>query len=96
MPAALKVVVAVNIVCAIAIILLALSAGGGFVSGVFPPDEGHEIKLVPIQLEAMAGPGAPIRIAQRAEIPPEYRTPDPAPSPWVAMPDGTMRFSRND
>ena len=36
MPATLKVVIAVNVVCVIALALVGLIAAGGFVSGVFP------------------------------------------------------------
>ena len=43
MPTALKVVVAVNVISVVAILLAGVAIGGGFVSGVFPTDEGHEI-----------------------------------------------------
>lgn len=96
MPTALKVVVAVNVISVVAILLAGVAIGGGFVSGVFPPDEGHEIKLIPIGPDAPAMLRPASSVAQRAEIPPEYRTPDPAPSPWIALPDGSVRMARNN
>ena len=96
MPAALKVVVAVNVISVVVILLAGAAIGGGFVPGVFPPNEGHEIKLVPIQPGDPAMPRPVARAVQIAEIPSEYQTPDPAPSPWIAMPDGSVRMVRND
>lgn len=96
MPAIFKVVIAVNIVCVIALALVALVAGGGFVSGVFPPDEGHEIKLIPILPDPPEPAAVPEHLHLRAEIPAWYYVPDAAPRPWVVLPDGSVRFERKD
>lgn len=95
MPAALKVVIAANVVSFVALALLALASGDGFTSGVFPPGEGHELRLIPIERVAPVSRAAQTPV-QRVEIPPEYRTPDPIPSPWVAIPDGSVRFVRSE
>ena len=96
MPTALKVVVAVNVVSVTAIALLALIAGGQLLPGAYSSDEGHEIKLVPIQPDEPTVREEIARPVQRAAIPAEYRTPDPAPSPWIVQPDGSVRFIRNE
>ena len=96
MPAGLRVIFAVNIASIIAILLVAVAIGGGFIFGAFLSDEGHEIKLIPIQPDVPAISRANGQSMQRAEIPAEYRTPDPSPSPWIALPDGSVRFVRND
>jgi len=95
MPAALKVVIAVNVVSFVALALVALVSGDGFVSGFFAPGESHELRLVPIERVAQISRAAPTAV-QRVEIPPEYRTPDPIPSPWVTMPDGSIRLVRSE
>lgn len=101
MPASLKVVLVVNVLTAAAILLAAAVIGGGFTSGSFPPDEGHEIKLIPIGPDDPAYPRRAsaqmvTREVRRPEIPPEYRASDPTPAPWVVMADGSVRFVRND
>ncbi len=96
MPAVLKVVVAVNVVSAIALILLVLAAGGGFASDALPEGEGHEIKLVPIQPEETAKPLIAAQLAQHVEIPPEYRTSDQTQAPWRDLPDGSVQFVKSD
>jgi len=96
MPTALKVVVAVNVISVVAILLAGVAIGGGFVSGVFPPDEGHEIKLIPMGPEDPAVSRPVSQVVQRAEIPPEYRKPDPSPRRWIILPDGSVRMVRND
>ena len=96
MPAIFKVVIAVNVVSVLAIVFVAVLAGGGFVSAVFPPDEGHELRLVPINRDAAIATRAESRSLQRAEVPFEYRRVEPAPSPWVILPDGSVRMVRAD
>lgn len=101
MPASLKVVLVVNVLTALAILGVAAAIGGGFTSGTLPASEGHEIKLVPIGPDDPAFPKTlkvrtEIRATLRAEVPPEYRGADPAPAPWVVLPDGSVRFVRND
>lgn len=118
MPTELKVAIVVNVVSAVAIAVITVSAfaGGGFVSGVSPEREVHEMVLVPVSPEeaqrlrrvpdvktADAGPnraqpesGRRVDDAATAETLPQYRTNDAIPSPWVAMPDGSVRMLRND
>ncbi|MCX7142667.1 MAG: hypothetical protein NT123_16685 [Proteobacteria bacterium] len=96
MPVFIKLVIAVNAVCLFVLALLGLSAAGGFVSGVFPPNERHEMKLVPIQRKVPERSRSVESSVPRAVIPPEYQTIDPTPSPWVAMPDGSVRFVRSE
>jgi hypothetical protein len=96
MPAIFKVVIAVNVGSVLAIAFAAVLAGGGFVSAVFPPDEGHELRLVPINRDAAVTTSAVSQPLQRAEVPFEYRRVEPAPSPWVILPDGSVRMVRTD
>jgi hypothetical protein len=107
----LKVVTILNVVSAVAIAVVTLFtfAGGGFVSGVFPEREVHEMVLVPVSPEEArrlrrvpelkvveSEPWRRADSAVIADMPPQYRTNDPAPSPWVSLPDGSVRLLRND
>jgi hypothetical protein len=118
MPTELKVVILLNVVSvvAIGIVTLCAFAGGGFVSGVFPEHEVHEMVLVPVSPEearrlrrvpdlktvdvaASRAEFAPRQFADgvdKADVLPQYRTNDPTPSPWVSLPDGSVRMLRND
>lgn len=101
MPASLKVVQFFNVLTAAAILVVAAAIVGGVSSDSVLSYEGHENKLIPI------GPNEPAysRTASqsptaakplRAEIPPEYRSSDAVPSPWVVMADGSVCMFRND
>jgi hypothetical protein len=100
MPTGLKVVVAFNIVLTILIGVVFWSVA--YAPAPFPPDlrNSLELTLVPIRVAlrepSEVDPKKATAVAERIEIPPEYRTPDPNPSPWVIQPDGTVRFTESD
>ena len=101
MPASLKVVLVVNVLSAAAILVAAVAIGGGFASGSYSQEEGHEIKLVPIIPDDHFYP-RPVtltsasRDTRRLEIPPEYRASDPTPPSWMVTSDAAVRLLSND
>jgi len=71
---------------------IAVVLGGGFVAGVFPPNDPVELTLIPLDRRIDAAPpSVPPRNA-RMEIPEEYRTPDQTPPVAYEGPDGVWRF----
>jgi hypothetical protein len=88
----LRAVIALNLIAAVLIWYLAYVIGGGFESGVFPPDQRvYELRLVPLQ-------SRPTAVAARPAPRPRIETPtteypvDPAVRPWEYLPDGSVRF----
>lgn len=100
MPTGLKVAIVFNLVMTLIVGVVALSIGSA--PAPFAPDlrDSVEIKMVPIHSvpEQVAAHHAKKQspYAERIEIPAEFRTPDPNPSPWVILPDGTVRFTESD
>ena len=97
MPTGLKVAIVFNLVMTLIVGAVALSVGSAPLP--FAPDlrASVELKLVPIQSarEQVAAHDMKkqSQYAERIEIPLEFRTPNPNPSPWGILPDGTIRFT---
>lgn len=90
-PKELKVIVGVNVltVAVLVAVFIAAVAGGGF-AGPFPRDS-VELRLVPLETPAFAGPTAPVSTV--AGVSPEYRGFDLSPPLWTLRPDGSIVFS---
>lgn len=96
MLAAHKVIIAVNVICSIAIVLIALVFGGGVASDILAPAQGHEIKLIPVRNQTVVAHHARVIPVQRAEIPSAYLIPDPQRARWVVLNEGAVQFDRRD
>lgn len=98
MPTGLKLALAFNLLTLAIVLGVAASVGGGFSSGVFPPDEAAPLRLVriePDQVPPMPSRALPRAFtSERAAIPSEYNVPDPSPRPWVVLPDGSVHFDK--
>lgn len=98
MPTGLKLALAFNLLTLAIVLGVAASVGGGFSSGVFPPDEAVTLRLV--RIEPDEAPAVSARDQHRAltsewlDIPAEYRILDPSPRPWVVLTDGSVRFDK--
>ena len=92
MPNALKAIIAFNLIAVALIGYFAYVVGGGFEPAVFPPDHRFEIRLVPVAKRTVPEPYAPATTAARIDVPPAFRSVDPAPRPWEYLPDGSVRF----
>jgi len=73
-------------------LVISLALGGGFVSGLFPPNESVEMKLIPIAQPVDPAEMPPPPQSHRLEIPEEFRTPDQTPPVAYQGPDGVWRF----
>jgi hypothetical protein len=90
------VLIAINVLSVVVLALIAFSVGGASAQADTPSTVQREMSLGrvdPPQSGELPNAG---KSAQRADVPPEYRSIEPAPSPWVVLPDGSIRFSRND
>jgi len=94
MPAGFKLVTFFNFLAIVALLLLGIWSGG-YVSLLLASDEGHEIKLVPIESspdkapEMATGPAA----SQTDSPPGRHLTPDPATLRWRFAADGSLLWS---
>jgi hypothetical protein len=93
MPNGLKAVVAFNLIAVALIGYFAYAIGGGFEPAVFPPDRGHELRLVPLHTPAAAPRERAAATPQRIEVPTAFLTVDPGIRPWEYLPDGSVRFA---
>jgi hypothetical protein len=109
MPVGLKAVVALNILLALVLAWAAVSLGGGFVAGYFPPDE--QLTLVPIppvpapyvQASPAEQTPGPARTVPNDPVPPwqvkpdgrhSLSTLDAVPPPWIERGDGSIAWAR--
>jgi hypothetical protein len=93
MPTGLKAIVALNLITVALIGVCAYVIGGGFEPAVFPPDRGHELRLVPVRTEVRVATERATPPDSRIEVPAAFRTVDPAIRPWEYLPDGSVRFT---
>jgi hypothetical protein len=90
------VLIAINVLSVVVLALISFSVGSASVPADTPSTEHREVHLARID-PAPSGEFQNVgKSGLRADIPPEYRLVEPAPSPWVVLPDGSVRFSRND
>lgn len=98
MPIGLKLALVFNLTTLAIVLGVAASVGGGFSSGVFPPEEAVPLGLMriePNEAPAISARDLPRALTgERPAIPPEYRIPDPSPRPWVVLPDGSVQFEK--
>ncbi len=88
MPKAIQVIVALNVVLTAALGFLAYSIGGGFTSGVFPPNEARTLTLT----ERLPRPDPSTRAregvaSQPSRVPDEFQRADLVHRPWETRVD---------
>lgn len=93
MPNGLKAAIAFNLIAVALIGYFAYAIGGGFEPAVFPPDRGHELRLVPMRTEVRVATERTASAAPRIEVPEAFRTVDPAIRPWEYLADGSVQFT---
>ena len=96
MSTSVKVAIAFNVFLTLIVVVIVLSVG--VAPAPFAPDlrDSVEITMVPVQFapakSAVDDAKNETAHSGRIEIPPEFRTPDLSPSPWIILQDGTVRF----
>ena len=79
MPLGIRMLIIFGMISLFSALIISLALGGGFATGVFPPDEPVELKLIPLERPASAGEAPAPPPTPRMEIPEEFRTPDLMP-----------------
>ena len=90
MPKGFKFLAVFNVVSIAALLLFGLWVGGYF-SLWMSSEEGHEIRLIPIEAPKMQSREGTYQQAQA--LPERYRTPDPAAMRWSFQGNGVLQWT---
>jgi hypothetical protein len=92
MPLGVRMLIIFGTISLFSTLVISLALGGGFASGVFPPNESVEMTLVPVARSVDPTETPPPPQSPRLEIPEEFRAPDQTPPVAYQGPDGVWRF----